>query len=143
MNPFHTDFPFTSIIFRFCICSKTTDFVVKWRQLSFSTCYLEIQHILWERPRLKLVGKIVCFYQCQPRLIPQNVLCWCAQVLLMSPLNVLFLKEVSKMSMKINKQNHEQVKIKLNTLKKKFALCLVLSTLKGQVDKLNLVESAN
>ena len=45
--------------------------------------------------------------------------------------------------MKINKQNHEQVKIKLNTLKKKFALCLVLSTLKGQVDKLNLVESAN
>ena len=41
--------------------------------------------------------------------------------------------------MKINKQNHEQVKIKLNTLKRSF----ILATFKEQVDKLNLVELAN
>ena len=38
--------------------------------------------------------------------------------------------------MKINKQNHEQVKIKLNTLKKRFIFCLVLVTFKEQIDKL-------
>ena len=38
--------------------------------------------------------------------------------LLVSPLNVFFLKEVTKMYTKVNKQNHKQVKIKLNTLKR-------------------------
>ena len=42
--------------------------------------------------------------------------------------------------MKINKQNHEQVKIKLNTLKRSSILCLVLGTFKEKVDKLYLVE---
>ena len=36
----------------------------------------------------------------------------------MSPLNIAFLKEVTKIYMKIDKQNHEQVKIKLNTIKR-------------------------
>ena len=44
--------------------------------------------------------------------------------------------------MKINKQNHEQVKIQLNRLKE-VGLCLILATFKEQVDKLNLVELAN
>ena len=44
--------------------------------------------------------------------------------------------------MKINKQNHEQVKIQLNRLKE-VCLCLILATFKEQVDKLNLVELAN
>ena len=44
--------------------------------------------------------------------------------------------------MKINKQNHEQVKIQLNRLKE-VRLCLILATFKEQVDKLNLVELAN
>ena len=39
--------------------------------------------------------------------------------LLMYTLNVLFLKEVKpKMYIKINKQNHGQIKVKLNTLKR-------------------------
>ena len=46
------------------------------------------------------------------------------------------------MYMKINKQNHEQVK-KTWRIKKKFVLYLVLATFKKQVDKLNLVELAN
>ena len=45
--------------------------------------------------------------------------------------------------MKINKPNHDQVKIKLKHIKKKFEVCLVLATFKGQVDKLNLVELPN
>ena len=36
--------------------------VVKWRQISFSTCKSQIWHIPWEWPQPKLVGKIVCFY---------------------------------------------------------------------------------
>ena len=44
--------------------------------------------------------------------------------------------------MKINKQNYEQVKIKLNTLTVR-SLFSSLGTLKEQVDKLNLVELAN
>ena len=46
--------------------------------------------------------------------------------------------------MKINKQNHEQIKIKHKTcIKKKFLLWSVLATLKEYVDKLNLDELAN
>ena len=38
--------------------------------------------------------------------------------LLMSPLNVFFLEEVNKTTyMNINKQNHEQIKIKFNTFR--------------------------
>ena len=44
--------------------------------------------------------------------------------------------------MKINKQNHEQVKLKLNILKRKLNL-KILVTFKEQVDKLNSVELAN
>ena len=46
------------------------------------------------------------------------------------------------MYMKINKQNHEQVKLKLNILKRKLNL-KILVTFKEQVDKLNSVELAN
>ena len=46
------------------------------------------------------------------------------------------------MYMKINKQNHEQVKPKLNILKRKLNL-KILVTFKEQVDKLNFVELAN
>ena len=46
--------------------------------------------------------------------------------------------------MKINKQNHEQIKIKHKTyIKKKFLLWSFLATLKEYVDKLNLDELAN
>ena len=45
---------------------------------------------------------------------PQSSLLTCP-FLLMRPLNMLFLKEVTKMYMKTNKHNYEQVKIKLNT----------------------------
>ena len=48
----------------------------------------------------------------------------------------------TKIYMKINKQNHEQVKIQLNRLKE-VRLCLILATFKEQVDKLNLVELGN
>ena len=44
--------------------------------------------------------------------------------------------------MKINKQNHEQVKLKLNILKRKLNL-KILVTFNEQVDKLNSVELAN
>ena len=49
------------------------------------------------------------------RLSPQSFLSMCP-FLLMSPLNVLFLKEV--IYMKINKQNHEQIRKKHNTFKR-------------------------
>ena len=45
--------------------------------------------------------------------------------------------------MKINKKNDKQVKIKLNRLKKKFVLCLVLAIFKELVDQLNKVELAD
>ena len=46
--------------------------------------------------------------------------------------------------MKINKQNHEQIKIKHKTyIKKKFLLCPVLTTLKEYVDKVNFDQLAN
>ena len=44
--------------------------------------------------------------------------------------------------MKINMQNHEQVKIKQKIDKQKI-VCLVLITFKEQVDKLKLVELSN
>ena len=49
--------------------------------------------------------------------------------------------------MKINMQNHEQVKIKQIDKKKidkqEIVLCLILVTFKEQVDKLKLVELSN
>ena len=45
---------------------KNLTSVVKCCQISFSICKSQILHIPWERPRPKLVGKIVGFYKCCP-----------------------------------------------------------------------------
>ena len=63
---------------------------------------------------------------------------------LVIPLNVLFLEEVTNKNHENQQANHEQIKIKLSTLKRSsfFVLCLVFTTFKEQVDKLNLDELA-
>ena len=60
----------------------------------------------------------------------------------MTTLNVLFLKGVTKIYVKINKQNHELIKINHNTLKKVCSL-FNFTTFKEQVRNINLPDLAN